>query len=299
MQNNIGETICQYRQMRKMTQEEFASRMGVTAQAVSKWERGNGMPDVSLLAGICKVLGVSAGSLIGVEERIVENGNITADREIKNNMIAEPLVLEFGSGLISYIVSGLETDYVNKQRLLLVKRNGKLMPLLRIRDNTELKENEYRILAFDNALFTAVIDEKEDDPYKRIIDDVVDVCDKHYAVILNKNILKLMIDNLSELYPGIVDDIVPSKISYLQIKEELIKRVEEGKSIRNLIGILEEMEKDIYRGLRFGQRNRNSNRAHINKNCGKFLPQFLCYFFQSSMVFSNFSFASISNVRMA
>ena len=245
MQNNIGETICQYRQMRKMTQEEFASRIGVTAQAVSKWERGNGMPDVSLLAGICKVLGVSAGSLIGVEERIVENGSITADREIKNNMIAEPLVLEFGSGLISYIVSGLETDYVNKQRLLLVKRNGKLMPLLRIRDNTELKENEYRILAFDNVLFTAVIDEKEDAPYKRIIDDVVDVCDKHYAVILNKNIVKLMIDNLSELYPGIVDDIVPSKISYLQIKEELKKRVEEGKNIRNLIGILEEMEKDI------------------------------------------------------
>ncbi len=31
MQNNIGETICQYRQMHKMTQEEFASRIGVTA----------------------------------------------------------------------------------------------------------------------------------------------------------------------------------------------------------------------------------------------------------------------------
>ena len=123
-----------------------------------------------------------------------------------------------------------------------MKKTGKLMPLLRIRDNTELKENEYRILAFDNILFTAVIDEKEEEPYKRIIDEVAEVCDKHYAVILNKNIIKFMIDNLSELYPGIVEDIVPSKISYLQIKEELKKRVEEGKNIRNLIGILEEME---------------------------------------------------------
>lgn len=244
MKNNIGETICQYRQMRKMTQEEFASRLGVTAQAVSKWERGNGMPDVSLLAGICKVLGVSAASLIGVEESVVENGNIISDREIKNNMIAEPLVLEFGSGLISYIVSGLETDYVNKQRLLLVKRTGKLMPLLRIRDNTELKENEYRISAYDKVLFAAVIDEKGEESYKKIIDDVIAVCDKHYAVILNKNIVKLMIDNLVELYPGIVEDLVPSKISYLQIKEELKTRVKEGKSIRNLIGILEEMEKN-------------------------------------------------------
>ena len=245
MQNNIGETICQYRQMRKMTQEEFASRLGVTAQAVSKWERGNGMPDVSLLAGICKVLGVSAGALIGVEESVVENGNITADREIKNNMIAEPLVLEFGVGLISYIVSGLETDYVNKQRMILVKKTGKLMPLLRIRDNTELKENEYRISAFDNVLFSAFIDENEEEPYKRIIDDVANDCDKHYGAILNKNIIKLMIDNLSELYPGIVDDIIPSKISYLQIKEELKKRIEEGKSIRNLVGILEDMEMNM------------------------------------------------------
>ncbi|MBQ7955553.1 MAG: FHIPEP family type III secretion protein [Lachnospiraceae bacterium] len=245
MQNNIGETICQYRQMRKMTQEEFASRLGVTAQAVSKWERGNGMPDVSLLAGICKVLGVSAGALIGVEESVVENGNITADREIKNNMIAEPLVLEFGVDLISYIVSGLETDYVNKQRMILVKKTGKLMPLLRIRDNTELKENEYRISAFDNVLFSAFIDENEEESYKRIIDDVANVCDKHYGEILNKNIVKLMIDNLSELYPGIVDDIIPSKISYLQIKEELKKRIEEGKSIRNLVGILEDMEMNM------------------------------------------------------
>ena len=66
------------------------------------------------------MLGVSAGALIGVEESVVENGNITADREIKSNMIAEPLVLEFGEGLMSCIVSGLDTDYVNKQRLRLV-----------------------------------------------------------------------------------------------------------------------------------------------------------------------------------
>lgn len=242
MQSNIGEIICQYRQIHKMTQEEFASRLGVTAQAVSKWERGNGMPDVSLLAGICKVLGVSASTLIGVKECVVENGSITADREIKNNMIAEPLVLEFGEGLISYIVSGLETDYVNKQRLCLVKNTGKLMPVLRIRDNIELKENEYRISVFDNIMFAAYIDENEEEPYKRIIDDVTNVCDKHYGAILNKNIVKLMIDNLSELYPGVVDNIIPEKISYLQIKEELKRRVEEGKSIRNLVGILEDME---------------------------------------------------------
>ena len=244
MQNNIGETICQYRQLRKLTQEEFASRIGVTAQAVSKWERGNGLPDVSILSGICKVLGISANSLIGVEEKVVENGNVVAEREIKNNLIAEPLVLEFGSGLLSYIVEGLETDYVNKKRAFLAKKTGKLMPILRIRDNMELDENAYRILSFDKVLFTSVID-GEEAPYYKIIDETVETCDKHYATILNKNLVKIMIDNLAEIYPGVVEDIIPSKISYLQVKQELKRLLEEGKSIRNLLGILEDMELNL------------------------------------------------------
>lgn len=40
----LGDTIATYRQNRKMTQEEFASRLGVTSQAVSKWERGWAAP---------------------------------------------------------------------------------------------------------------------------------------------------------------------------------------------------------------------------------------------------------------
>lgn len=245
MQNNIGETICQYRQMQKMTQEEFASRIGVTAQAVSKWERGNGLPDISLLAGICKVLGISADSLIGVNEKVVENGDVTAEREIKNNMIAEPFVLEFGVGLVSCIVAGLKTDYVNKKRISLVKRTGKLMPILRVRDNIEIKENEYRVISFDNVIFTSAISGEEENPYEKIMDDVMKTCDKYYAMILNKNLVKVMIDNVSNLYPGVVDDIIPSKISYLQIKQELKRLIEEGKSIRNLLGILEDMEMNL------------------------------------------------------
>ena len=65
MGNSIGEKICYYRQLKKMTQEEFASRIGVTPQAVSKWERDNGLPDIMVLSGIASVLGVSADTLLG------------------------------------------------------------------------------------------------------------------------------------------------------------------------------------------------------------------------------------------
>ena len=241
---NIGETICKYRQMRKMTQEEFALRIGVTAQAVSKWERGNGLPDVSLLAGICKVLRISANQLIGVEEKMVENGNAAAEQEIRNNMIAEPLALEFGMGLLPYFESGQVTDYVHKRRMLLVGKTGKLMPLLRMRDNVELDENAYRIISYDDVLLTSVLD-GEETPFNKMIDDVAEICDKYYAKILNKNLVKIMIDNLAEKFPGVVDDIIPSKISYLQVKQELKRLGEEGKSIRNLMGIVEDMELNL------------------------------------------------------
>ena len=53
MQNNLGSKILECRQNRGMTQEELAGRIGVTPQALSKWERGQSLPDVTLLADLC------------------------------------------------------------------------------------------------------------------------------------------------------------------------------------------------------------------------------------------------------
>jgi len=63
--------------------------------------------------------------------------------------------------------------------------------------------------------------------------------------IINKNIVKMMVDNLTELFPGITEDIVPAKISYLQIERKLQSYIKQGKSIRDFIHILEEMEEEL------------------------------------------------------
>ncbi len=242
MKSNLGETIRYYRQMKKMTQDEFAARLGVTPQAVSKWERGNGLPDVSLLEGICQILEISANTLLGFDEKIVENGNVIAEAEIKNAMLSEPLVLEIGVDLIPCIAAGLETDYVNEKRIELVRRTGMLMPKLRIRDNGQLAGSSYRVLSYDQILFETGTDAFDMDAYHRIIDHAVSCCEEHYASVINKNIVKMMINNLNELFPGVTEDIIPSKISYLQIERKLQSMLREGKPIRDLIHILEEME---------------------------------------------------------
>ncbi len=93
MEYQIGNIISQYRQNQKMTQEEFAARLGVTPQAVSKWERGNGLPDITLVGDICRLLHISADLLLGIQEKpIVENNNAVFSKEIRNNLISQGII---------------------------------------------------------------------------------------------------------------------------------------------------------------------------------------------------------------
>ena len=62
----IGKHIARYRKEQGIKQEELARQIGVSPQAVSKWENG-GAPDTALLPEIARVLGVSIDALFGME----------------------------------------------------------------------------------------------------------------------------------------------------------------------------------------------------------------------------------------
>lgn len=66
----IGEVIRKYRKAKELTQEELAKALGVTAPAVNKWENGNAMPDITLLAPIARLLGVSLEELLSFREEL-------------------------------------------------------------------------------------------------------------------------------------------------------------------------------------------------------------------------------------
>ena len=69
MELKIGEKIAKYRKLKGYTQEQLGELVGVSGQAVSKWENG-GVPDTYLLPAISKILGVSIDALFGVEKKI-------------------------------------------------------------------------------------------------------------------------------------------------------------------------------------------------------------------------------------
>lgn len=67
--NNLGRKIADARKRLKLTQNDLALRVGVTAQAVSKWEQGRSCPDIAILDEIADALGISLFELLGVDER--------------------------------------------------------------------------------------------------------------------------------------------------------------------------------------------------------------------------------------
>ena len=64
MNESIGNRISKYRKEKGLTQEELAAKLGVSSQAVSKWENDASCPDISLLAQLCKNLGISTDELL-------------------------------------------------------------------------------------------------------------------------------------------------------------------------------------------------------------------------------------------
>ena len=61
----IGERILEYRRKHGINQQKFGEMLGVTSQAVSKWERDVCCPDISLLPELAEVLGVELREFFG------------------------------------------------------------------------------------------------------------------------------------------------------------------------------------------------------------------------------------------
>ena len=86
-QIKIGKFIAECRKKNNLTQMQLAEKLNITDRAISKWERGQGCPDVSILEVLSKELGCSILELL--KGREIENEVIPvieADDYVRDSM---------------------------------------------------------------------------------------------------------------------------------------------------------------------------------------------------------------------
>ena len=68
MAMTLGQRIQELRKQKGLSQEALGEALGVSRQAVSKWEGDNGIPELDTLIAMSRLFGVTVGQLLGVEE---------------------------------------------------------------------------------------------------------------------------------------------------------------------------------------------------------------------------------------
>lgn len=123
MNLQIGKNIKKLRSKQGITQETLAYRFGISPQSVSKWERNEGYPDITMIIPIAEYFGVSLDELMGIDAQKKENKIQEILMQLQNyshmgnhekkNMLAREAYAEFpfDFGIISwYMVALLDTE---------------------------------------------------------------------------------------------------------------------------------------------------------------------------------------------
>jgi len=132
MELNIGENLKKFRKAKNLTQEEVAKHLGISYQSVSKWERKDGYPDITMLPVLSHYFGVTVDELIGMHEfeatQALAEINKQWEENRKNNNHAANVTL----------MRDALKDYPNNA-LLLVQLSASLERL----EGTESEKQEY------------------------------------------------------------------------------------------------------------------------------------------------------------
>lgn len=136
-QEKIGKFISLLRKEKNMTQMELASKLGVTDRAISKWENGRGMPDLSLLKPLCDELGITINDLLSgekidkinyqekLEENILNTIDYTNKKIKKNSSIFKKIIsLLIMSMMVLLILFGIDVKRMNNREPVLFSTWG-------------------------------------------------------------------------------------------------------------------------------------------------------------------------------
>lgn len=160
----FAERFMRLRQDQGFTQQKIAEKLGVTPQAVSKWENGASLPDAEMIRSIAQLMDCSTDYLLDHQVSDVSRRNLESvqkQTEIENAILKPALVLEVGIDLVDMLTEESRNNYalIHRMRKELGSGMGIIVPLIQMRDNITLGEKEYQILLHGKTVMARNISE--------------------------------------------------------------------------------------------------------------------------------------------
>lgn len=299
--NKVGCIFSICRRDKGYTQDELASKLGITPQAISKWERGLSLPDTDMLPSISRMLDISIDNLLmgalpskDEKQSSADNNLVIPENEVGSMLLPDEILVELSFNLCinNHIFTDGLLAGIKKMRMDFAINHGICLPIVRVRDSTLILENEYK-LSFRNkcyglgrvyrdSLFTVSDDvllngisetdfeghrlfwmnENERleagelayyDAVMMILTHLSHIIINHPDVIITRQMVNIIIDNLSVKHPVLVSEIIPASVSYGRLREILVGIVKEKKPINDMVTILEVIDKSISNHLDNGE----------------------------------------------
>ena len=147
-QEKIGKFILKIRKEKNMTQQELANKLSVTDRAVSHWENGRSLPDVSLFKPLCEILDISVNELICGEklskDKLIKKSdeNIINTINDSNNQKKKSTKIIFTLSIIFMMIIIVLFYYNKNLKVNLVNDSNELYDItIDFIRSEELKEN--------------------------------------------------------------------------------------------------------------------------------------------------------------
>lgn len=107
MNNRIGEIIEEYRKAKKLTQSQLAKQLGVSNTAISKWENGTNLPDITLIEPLCEILEIDKLLLFTSENKDKEEVSKRCKTIRRKNLIKNSISITI------FLLILLFTNYIS------------------------------------------------------------------------------------------------------------------------------------------------------------------------------------------
>lgn len=269
MITEFAERFSRLRQDQGYTQQKIAEKLGVTPQAVSKWENGTSLPDVETVRSIAQLMDCSTDYLLNHQPSPLSQQNLQSvqrQTEIENAIQQPIMILQVGMGLVNMLMEEGKNNFalIHDMRKRLGCQMGIIIPVIQLRDNIMLEEQEYHILFYNREVMAQGYLEYPKYFYMREdalpIDEYLErnewpdgkwlekqneipegyvefsamecavihlakVILQHYDRILNRQITADLVDIVRRRYPAAVEGVVPQRVSLGQLQRVLSRLV--------------------------------------------------------------------------